>query len=95
MAPNIFMVVQEDYITIGTEVYRISEMYPKYWPQSVPDAKPPPNVVFVQVHSGLKSEKNCKIFGIHLSKYYYYTYLTANAKDSEVIKKFMDFGSFN
>ena len=49
MAPNIFMVVQEDYITIGTEVYRISEMYPKYWPQSVPDAKPPPNVVFVQV----------------------------------------------
>ena len=51
MAPNIFMVVQEDYITIGTEVYRISEMYPKYWPQSVPDAKPPPNVVFVQVHT--------------------------------------------
>ena len=61
MAPNIFMVVQEDYITIGTEVYRISEMYPKYWPQSVPDAKPPPNVVFVQVHSGQKSEKNCNL----------------------------------
>ena len=51
MVPNIFMVVQKDYITIGTEVYRISEMYPKYLPQSVPDARLPPNVVFAQVHT--------------------------------------------